>query len=414
MQGKDTTKSTFNQFFQSVLRFKKYLKTLEVDKYVKKFTAFKFILLMSFAQLNQLKSLRDISRNLNSEQLSQSIDLSSISPSQISRKQRDKLMEAVQALFRKLSFQAGLKQGFARVQQKIGRLYLIDSTVISMCLARYRWAKFRKTKGGIKMHTRINLCEGNALPDTVEFTAAKKADRTQMDKMVVKEKDAFNVFDRAYVDYRKFDYYCANHIRFASRLKGNALVKTLEELPTNPDSNITGDRKVILGKEGFNQMHHPLRIIETKDSKDQTIIIVTNDFSLSAEEIGDIYRYRWQIELFFKWIKQHLHVKHFYGTGEQAVVLQLFIALITYCLLLLLKQEVGYQGSLLDVKRCLNASLYEPFSSFVRKLYRSNKYSATGRRRKNDPENIYQITVRQVNSGETGHLDDLTYDPVIL
>ncbi len=92
-------------------------------------------------------------------------------------------------------------------------------------------------------------------------------------------------------------------------------------------------------------MQHPLRIVETTDTEGKTITIVTNDFNLSAEEIGDIYRYRWQIEIFFKWLKQHLHVKHFYGNGEQAVELQLYIALITYCLLALIKQKTVIPGS---------------------------------------------------------------------
>ena len=412
MQGKDTTISTFKQLFASVVSFNQRLKEREVDKYVKKFTALKFILLMSFAQLKQLTSLRDISSNLDDAQLANTIALSSISASQISRKQRADMMEVTEELFSELVYQAGIKQGFHQVRQKVGRLYLIDSTVISLSLTCYRWAEFRKTKSGIKLHTRIKLMEGTVVPDAAVITAARKADRTQMDDLIVEDKDAFNVFDRAYVDYDKFDYYCENKVRFASRLKRNALVQTIEEFPV-VNSNIIRDSKVILGKEGLNQMQHPLRLVKTTDTEGKAIIIVTNDFSLSAEEIGDIYRYRWQIEIFFKWIKQHLHVKHFYGTGEQAVELQLYIALITYCLLTLLKQKTGYQGPLLEVKRCLCASLYEPFPSFVRKLYGKGKRQSRGRRNI-DHEKIYQETERQVLQGEAGHLDDLTYDPVIL
>ncbi len=350
MQGKDTKKSTFNQLFKSVFHFSSSFKNKEVDKYVKKFTALKFILLMSFAQLKQLRSLREISSNLEHEQLSQSIGLDSISFSQISRKQKAELMETVQSLFGEVIQQAGIKQGFHRVRQKLGRLYLIDSTIISLCLTQYRWAKFRKTKSGIKLHIRLRFLDNDVLPDTAIMTNAQKADRRQMDDLIAEDSDAFYVFDRAYVDYEKFDHYCRENIRFASRLKSNALVETIAEYPVSPNSQIIRDCKVLLGKPGLTQMENLLRLIETKDSEDKPIVIVTNDFTLASEEIGEIYRYRWQIELFFKWIKQHLHIKHFYGIGQQAVELQLLIALITYCLLILIKQQTGYQGSLLEVK----------------------------------------------------------------
>jgi hypothetical protein len=412
MYGKDTTKSTFDQLFEAVTSFTQNLKNREVDKYIKKFTLLKFILLMSFAQLNQLKSLRDISSTLDEEKLSESLELISISAAQISRKLRADRLEAIQALFAEMIHQVGINQGFQRIRQELGQLYLIDSTVISLCFSQYRWADFRKTKSGIKLHTRIKLLDDNILPDKAVMTVARKADRTQMDELVVEEKDAFNVFDRAYLDYEKFDYYCEQNIRFASRLKSNALVKTLEEYPLG-EGTLISDSKVILGKKNLTQMKNALRIIKTTDSQGKIITIVTNDFSLSAQEIADIYRYRWQIEVFFKWIKQHLHVKHFFGTGEQAVELQLYIALITYCLLTLIRQKTGYTGTLLALKRCLCACLYEPFPCFVKKLYGKGKRQSRGRR-KVDYESIYQETIKQVIAGEADHLDDLTYDPVVL
>ena len=412
MYGKDTTKSTFDQLFEAVTRYTENLKNREVDKYIKKFTLLKFILLMSFAQLNQLKSLRDISSTLDEEKLSKSLELVSISAAQISRKLRTDLLGAIQALFAEMIHQVGINQGFQRIRQELGQLYLIDSTVISLCFSQYRWADFRKTKSGIKLHTRIKLLDDNILPDKAVMTVARKADRTQMDELVVEEKDAFNVFDRAYLDYEKFDYYCEQNIRFASRLKSNALVKILEEYPLG-EGTLISDSKVILGKKNLTQMKNALRIIKTTDSQGKIITIVTNDFSLSAQEIADIYRYRWQIEIFFKWIKQHLHVKHFFGTGEQAVEVQLYIALITYCLLTLIRQKTRYTGTLLELKRCLCACLYEPFPCFVKKLYRKGKRQSRGRR-KVDYESIYQETIKQVIAGEADHLDDLTYDPVIL
>ena len=415
MQGKGTIKSTFFQLFEPIFsqNFYQLLQKLEVDKYVKKLTALKFIILMVFAQLEQLTCLREISNSLNNNKFSKMIKLDSISFSQISRKLRSMMLETVEFLFRDLVRQVGIQTGFKPIRQELGRLYLIDSSTISLCLTRYRWANFRKTKGGIKVHLRLRLFKQGVLPDAAIITPAKVADKTQMDELVVEEKGVFNVFDRAYLDYKKFDDYCENGILFASRLKKNALVEVVKKLPVTPGSKIKKDCIVILGKDGFTKMHHPLRYIETEDLEGNQIIIITNDFKMSAEEIGDIYRYRWQIELFFKWIKQHLHVTHFYGLTQQAVEMQLYIALITYCLLKIIQLKTGYKGPLLQIQRLLNTCLYEPFPCFVRRLYRKPERISKGRR-KIDHERIYQETLRQVIAGEADHLDDLTYDPVIL
>ena len=191
-----------------------------------------------------------------------------------------------------------------------------------------------------------------------------------------------------------------------------AIVKILEEFPTKPDSLIKKDHKVILGKDGTTKMQYPLRLIETEDTEGKPVIIITNDFELSAEELSDIYRYRWQIELFFKWIKQHFCVKHFYGLSQQAVENQLLIALIIYCLMMLLKMKTGYEGPLLRIKMLLHTCLYVEFSEFARKLHLKSGRCSRGRRRI-DHEKVYNITVEQVLQGEADHLDDLTYDPII-
>jgi len=416
MQGKDTTKTTFDQLFEPVFSktFSMLLQQLEVDKYVKKLTAAKFIILMVYAQLGQLKSLREISDSLYNQDLSRAVKLHSISFSQLSRKLQNLVLQTVQILFKDLVKQVGIETGFTPIRQELGRLYLIDSSVVSLCLSRYRWAEFRKTKGGIKVHLRLKLFDGGVLPDAAVLTAAKKADKTQMDQLVIAEEGAFNVFDRAYVDYRKFDDYCQNGVLFASRLKKNALVEMIEERSVKAQSPILRDCTVRLGKKGLNQMHHLLRMIETVDIEGKPVTMITNNFTLAAEEIGDIYRYRWQIELFFKWIKQHLHMKTFYGFSQKAVETQVYIALITYCLLKLIQVKTGgCEKSMLKISRTLKACLYEPFSCFVRQLFQKPQKTSRGRRKSNH-DRIFQETLRQVIAGETDHLDDLTYDPVIL
>jgi len=415
MQGKDTTNSTFKQLFEPIFsnNFRQLLQKLEVDKYVKKLTAFKFIILITFAQLEQLTCLREISGSLCNKQFSKLLKLDSISFSQISRKLRGMKLKTVQSLFQDIVRKIGTQIGFKPLRQ-LGRLHLIDSSTISLCLTRYRWANFRKTKSGVKIHLGLKVFERGVLPDTVVITNAKVADKTLMDKLVVEEKDVINVFDRAYLDYQKFDNYCEKGIRFVTRLKKNALVEVVKELTVTPGGKIKKDRIVILGEEGSTKMNHPLRCVETEDLEGKPVVIITNVFKLTAEEIGDIYINRWQIELFFKWIKQHLRVKHFYGYSRRAVEMQLYIALITYCLLKIIQLKTGYEGSLLQIQRLLKTCLYEPFPCFVRILFHKPERSSKGRQKKIDHERIFQETLRQVIAGEADHLDDLTYDPVIL
>lgn len=409
MQGKDTTKSTFFQLFQPIFL---YLKDTEVDKYVKKLSLVKFFKLMVYAQLEQFRGLRDISNSLCNKTHSQYVDLESISYSQIARKLNALPTTIFQTLFQKLVRQTGTRIGLPKLRNYLGRIYLIDASVISLCLTRYRWAEFRKTKSGVKLHLRLRLFEQGVLPDHAIITPAKPNDRTQMDNMVVEEKDAINIFDRGYIDYSKFDYYCQMGIRFVSRLKANAVAAVQKEFPVSSGSAITRDCIVILGGY-FTKMEYPLRLIETRDTEGNPVTIITNIFSMSAEEIGELYRYRWQIEIFFKWLKQNLHVKHLYGLSQQAVENQLYIALATYCLLMILQLKSGFEGPLLTIKRALRACLYDPFELFTQQITRKNKRSSKGRRRINH-ESVFNQTLLQVMAAEADFLDDLTYDPVIL
>jgi len=416
MQGKDTINSTFFLLFEPIFieDFIQYLNDTRVDKYTKKLKTIQLIELIANAQLNQQQGLRDISNSCNNDEFSQEIQLESISASQLSRRLREMKPGIVQELFKKVIAQIGVKLGSRNLEQGSGNFYIIDSSTISLCLSKYPWAEFRKTKSGIKLHLRLQFFNGNILPDHAIITPAKRADKTQMDDIVVTEKDALNVFDRGYLDYKRFDYYCENNIRFISRLKSNALVEVVEECDVKAESNLKKDQIVYLGKDGVSKMEHPVRLIEVEDTEGKPVIIITNDFNLSAGEIGDIYRYRWKIELFFKWLKQHFHVKHFYGLSKQAVENQLFISLITYCLLMLLKLKTNFKGSLLTIKRLVNTCLLEPFSMFIKKLNRKPKHSSNGRRKPPNHEAVYQETLRQVIAGETDHLDDLTYDPILL
>jgi len=411
MQDKNTTESTFFQLLEPILSqdlWQKISRTVEsVDKYAKKLKTVQLVQLVMNAEMQHYGSLDEISNSLNNDEFAKAIHLESLSTSQISRRFREMSTDVAGIIHKSVVQTLGLKLGYNALRQSLGRLYLIDASTITLCLSQYLWADFRKTKGGVKLHQRIRF-DGDPIPDAATITVARKSDKSQLESLIVEDEDALNVFDRGYLDYKQFDDYSGKGIRFVTRLKNNACVEVLRELEVDEESVIEEDLIVRLGK-GKNRMEHDLRLVITMDTKGKAVMILTNDFTITAEEIGTIYRYRWQIELFFKWIKQHLTIKHLFGKSKAAVVNQLFIALITYCLMMLIKYKAAYQGPLLDIQRLLITCLYKPFTSFVQKLHRNG--NLTKGRQRQDSERVYVETLNQVLSGE---MDDLFYSTNIL
>lgn len=410
---KDTTRSVLAEYLvplntESVFQ---ELNRLQLDRYVKKLGTTQFIQLFVFAQVKQIGTLTDISLELEAnEGLQKEIDLESISTSQLSRKLRDVPTQFTDFVFRQCVEQISRQFGPKRMNEKLGRIHLVDSSTISMCLSQYRWAEFRKTKAGVKLHLRLVFMDRQVVPDKVILTNARPADKTQMNQLVVVETDALNVFDRGYVDYRKFDDYCSAGTRFVTRLKDNAVIhEVLEENSVAPGSPIIRDAVVRLGSQQ-NVMKNSLRLIQTMDSEGNPVTILTNDFALSAEEICDVYRQRWQIELFFKWIKQHLVLKRLYGTSEASVYNQLRIALITYCLLILMQLKAAHRGRLLAVYKCVRLYWDKDFAHFVRVLNKDPSRTSRGRRRL-PTERIFAEALQQYIDGDTEYLETVeTYD----
>jgi Transposase DDE domain len=413
---KDTTKSTLTEYLipLNVSEMMRDIDSLGLDKYTKKLDTITFAKLFVFAQVKQIGTLTDISAELNeSESLQSELNLESISTSQLSRKLRDINSDIFESVFHRCVKQISNRCGAKKATEKLGRIHLIDSSTISMCLSQYPWAEFRRTKAGVKLHLRLMFADGLVYPDKAILTPAKPADKTQMDNLVVDESDALNVFDRGYVDYRKFDQYCSDSIRFVTRLKDNASIhEVVEEKSVSMGSPVIREAVVRLGSRPNHVMDHPVRLIETLDGEGNKVTILTNDFSFGATEICELYRKRWQIELFFKWMKQHLKVKRLYGRSQSAVYTQLRIALIAFCLLVLMQLKLKHRGRLLDVYKCVQRHWAEAFSEFMHYLTRPPTRHSQGRR-KLDVERIFADTLQQFTDGDIEHLDCLTYDPLI-
>ena len=411
---KGIMKSTLAEYFVSLdtKLMLRQIESLHLDKYTKKLDSIKFTKLLLFAQVNQIPSLTALSRKLNeTKELQSEIGIQSISTSQLSRKLQQLEQSFLDSVLQRCIQQLVRTIGLKNTTRRLGRLNLVDSSTITMCLSQYPWAKFVRNQSGVKLHLRLAFHDGIVHPDKVVLTPARPSDRTQMDNLVVQDRDALYIFDRGYVDYQKFDECCDSGTRFVTRLRWNtSIAETYEKRPVPQGTLILRDDVVRIGSK-FRNMTHPTRWIETLDSEGNLMIILTNDLSLSATEVSDLYRKRWQIELFFKWMKQHLKVKNLYGKSENAVFNQLRTALIAFCLLLLLQLRVKYNGRLLDVYRCIQNNWAQPFEAFLSCLTRPPSRSSPGRR-KLKMEEIFAQTLQQYVDGDIEHLEDLVYDPI--
>jgi IS4 transposase len=198
------------------------------------------------------------------------------------------------------------------------------------------------------------------------ITTANEHDRNQLE-VLVDDQEAMYVFDRGYVDYERFDRMTDEGYFFVSRLKKNAVIRVVESFLLSDDSTVLSDKMVYIGTTQ-NRAENVFRLLEVIDTKGNILRLITNRFDLSAEEISNIYRSRWAIELFFKWIKQHVEIKHFYGMSEAALQNQIYLALITYCLHVLVQLETKSKKSLLRICRWLKAAIWKPAYVWLRRF----------------------------------------------
>src|SRR5699024_6960544 len=371
---KDTTKSTINELL-NILDEQKFLKlvnVLNIDRYIKKLSAYKFLQLFIIAQLNEAESLRALSKNLkDKKEFQKTIDLDTISTAQLSRKQCNLPSGVFEKIFQHLVLETQARMKNKAILRDIGKLLVIDSSTMSMSLSQYPWATFRKTKSGVRLHLRVVVTKDLTMPDKAVILPAKHADRTQMNELIDIDSDAIHLFDRGYNDYKQFDILCSENVPFITRIKKNAKIEIASEQDPDEENNIFLDQEVYLGNEqNGTKMTNKLRLIKTKDSEENVVNIITNCFHLSAKEIDDLYRYRWKIETFFKWMKQHLRIKTFYGKSQNAVYTQIWVPLLTYCLQVLLQLKFNHEGPLLEFKRTLQNLLFKPFRIFLQSLFR--------------------------------------------
>lgn len=363
---KITRKTSFGQWFSQInlQLFEENVKTMKLDYYTKKLTTMSFLKLLLYAQLHETESLHALSDCLFDDQLQNSAKLGSISVSQLSRRLNGMNTDIFQQLFLDLVLQIQRKTNYSKITMP---LKIIDSSTLPLNLTNHKWAKFRKTKAGVKLHLRLMFMEkGVSYPEKAVITNAKEHDRNQLEVMV-DDKECMYVFDRGYLDYERFDRMTDDGYFFLTRLRKNAVVRVVDEFKLPKDSAVLSDQMVLIGTTQ-NRAENVFRLLKVIDSKGNELDLITNRFDLSAEEISDMYKSRWAIELFFKWIKQHLNIKKFYGQSERAIQNQVFIALIVYCLTVLTQIETNSKRKILQISRYLKAALWKPAQLLIRKI----------------------------------------------
>jgi hypothetical protein len=237
-------------------------------------------------------------------------------------------------------------------------LYALDSTTIDLCLSLFPWARFRRRKAAVKMHTLLDL-RGN-IPTFIRITDGKVHDVNVLDE-IVPEAGAFYVMDRGYIDFERLYRFTLESAFFVVRMKSNVLLQRRYSHPVDPATGVRSDQTVILSSPGSATVYpDALRKVSYMDQETgRRFVFLTNNFALPAATIAAIYKQRWQIELFFKWIKQHLRIKAFYGTSENAVKTQIWIAVSVYVLVAIVRKRLEVEASLYQILQVFSLTLFQ-------------------------------------------------------
>jgi len=329
------------------------------NKWVKHFTCWNQLLCMVFGQLSARESLRDLIIIIEAHQ-SKSYHLGfgkNVTRSNLSKANENRDFKIFEDFANYLIVIARAKNNKEIFDIK-GNIYAFDSSTIDLCLSVFCWAHFRKTKAGIKLHTLFDV--NTKIPVFIHITEANVHDVNAMD-VIDYEPRAYYIFDRAYVDYERLFRITKAKAYFVVRAKSNVKFKRMYSQKVDKSTGIKYDQ---IGRiEGFyTSKAYPKKIRKVKffDIENKKMLIfLTNNFELSAEDIALLYKQRWQVELFFKWIKQHLKVKTFWGTTENAVRIQINVAIITYCLVSIIAKDLKINRSNYEILQILSASLLD-------------------------------------------------------
>jgi len=337
-----------------------------VDRYqgdfkVKEFTCLDQYLCMAFAQLTYRESLRDIEACLQAQKskLYHMGIRSSVSRNNLAHanKVRDwRIYADLAHVLIQTARKMYVGDNFALELENT--VFALDATTIDLCLSMFPWAKFRKNKGAVKLHTLLDL-RGN-IPTFIHISDGKLHDVNILDILPL-EAGAFYVMDRGYLDFTRLYTISQSSAFFVTRAKSNLKYRRIYSHPIDRSTGLICDQSIMLTgfyqHKGYPEMMRRVKYYDAKT--DKTLVFLTNNFSLPPMTIAELYRNRWQVELFFKWIKQNLRIKTFYGTSENAVKAQIWIAVSVYLLVAIMKKRLKIEASLYTTLQVLSVTIFE-------------------------------------------------------
>jgi hypothetical protein len=342
-------------------QFEKEAETAGYNRYTKHFNVWNQFKVNLYAQISGKMSLRDIETGLSVQHNDwYHLGLKNVSRAQLSYVNQRKSYEIFRHLYYQLFSKCTTMSPHHKFRFK-NPLHILDSSIITLCLTAFPWAKYSKTKGALKMHTLLDY--KTSIPSFMVVTPGKDSDvrvAKQSNLHLHLCPDSILVADRAYVDFSWYNELNSKGVFFVIRVKENLKYKILERQTRLQKEKTISDKKIIMtGVKTSAKYPHPLRLITLKVKGQKPVVLITNHFRFAASTITQIYKARWDIEEFFRWIKMNLKIKTFLGTSQNAVLIQIWTALIYYLLLAYIKFQTRYKFTLLNLARILKEALFK-------------------------------------------------------
>ncbi len=342
--------------------FDKHVKKFEGNKRIRHFSCWNQLLCMMFGQLSNRDSLRDLITCIEAHP-SKHYHLGfgrGVSRSNLANANEKRDYQIFEKLAYDLIAQARaccITESDFSLDIK-GNVYAFDASIIDLCLNVFWWAKFRKNKGAVKLHTLYDI--KTSIPTFMHITTGSVHDVNGMDELDY-EHDGFYIFDRGYLDFERLYNIHKQKAFFVTRAKYNTQFQRVYSAKVDKNTGVLCDQIIKLTglKTKDNYPEHLRRIKYFDKEQQRTFVFLTNNFTLESPDIAMLYKYRWKVELFFKWIKQHLKIKTFWGTSMNAVKTQIYIAIITYCLVAIIKSKLKIEKSTYEILQILGISLFD-------------------------------------------------------
>jgi hypothetical protein len=355
--------TVFSQLMDFIPRyeFRQCVERYQGNFKVKSFSCWDQYLCMAFAQLTFRESLRDIEaclRSMQSKLYHMGIH-GKVARNTLAHANENRDWRIYEDFARALIMTARGLYLHDEIGVRLNRtVYALDSTTIDLCLALFPWAHFRRRKGAIKLHTLLDL--RGSIPTVIIVTMGKVHDVNILDDLVF-EAGAFYLLDRGYLDFARLHRIQDCSAFFVARAKSKFRFHRIYSRPVNKSVGVMADQIVTLvgyyAKKGYSDKLRRIKFYDAE--RDRVLVFLTNNLTLAAQTIARLYKCRWQVELFFKWIKQHLRIKTFYGTSENAVKTQIWIAISVYVLVAIVKKRLKLDQSLYTILQVLSVSLFE-------------------------------------------------------